>query len=182
MKHHAITTAMAISGLLVCSAAAQNANLVEQPTEHTFAMRAAQTGMAEVELGRLAAERAANEKVKQFGQRMVDDHTKAKEQLRSIAAGNGPNLPTALDVKDEAIKTHLSSLSGTAFDRAYIEVTDHRTAIAAFEYEANHGSDPDMKNFAEHAAHAVGTSQAGGRGFSQRETDWAITRCHAALD
>ena len=151
MTHHLITSALAISGLLALNAAAQNANRMETPGDQSFATKAAQGGMAEVELGRLATERATNNEVKQFGQRMIDDHTKANDQLKSLASSKGMNLPTSLNAKDEATKNHLSTLSGPAFDRAYMEdmVSDHRTDISEFEHEANHGSDPQIKNFAE---------------------------------
>jgi putative membrane protein len=118
--------------------------------DRTFAMKAAQGGMAEVQLGKLAVDRASSQKVKDFGQKMVDDHSKASDQLKSIAAKENLTLPTSLSTKDQALKDRLSNLSGPAFDKAYMNsmVKDHETDIAEFQKEANSGSNPDLKNFA----------------------------------
>ena len=143
---------MAISALLVCVAAAQQsqANRMKQSADETFATKAAQGGIAEVEFGNLASQRASNEKVKQFGQQMVTDHTKANDELKAIATRKGLTLPTSMDSKSEATRKHLSTLSGAAFDRAYMQdmVSDHRKDIAEFQQEASHGTDSDLKEFA----------------------------------
>src|SRR5215212_4467985 len=67
--------------------------------DHKFALAAATGGMMEVELGKLAAEKGASDEVRQFGQRMVDDHTKANEELMQLASSKGMALPTAPDPK-----------------------------------------------------------------------------------
>ena len=115
-----------------------------------FAMEAAQGGLAEVELGRLAAEKGQSDKVKQFGQRMVDDHTNANNQLKSVAQKNNITLPTSVNAKDQALKDKLSGLSGAEFDRAYMQnmVKDHQKDISEFQKEANNGSNADLKGFA----------------------------------
>ena len=115
-----------------------------------FVKEAAAGGMAEVELGRLASEKASSPDVKQFGQRMVNDHSKANEQLKQIAADEGVALPTTLSAKDEATKNRLSKLSGDAFDKAYMAdmVKDHKTDVAAFRKESETGKDPQVKSFA----------------------------------
>ncbi len=115
-----------------------------------FVKKAAQGGMAEVELGQLAKERGSSDAVKQFGQRMVDDHTKANDQLKQLAANKDVQLPSTLDAKDEATKTKLSKLSGEAFDRAYMKdmVTDHTKDVSEFKHESQSAKDPDVKNFA----------------------------------
>src|SRR5579885_1157926 len=84
-----------------------------------FAKKAAEGGMAEVELGKLAADKGTSPDVKAFGQRMVDDHTKANDQLKSVASQENIALPTDINAKDKAEKDRLSKLSGAAFDRAY---------------------------------------------------------------
>lgn len=118
--------------------------------DNGFMTKAAQGGLAEVELGRMAATHASNQQVKQFGQRMVDDHSKANNELQEIAAQEGVTLPTTLDAKDQAEKDKLSSLNGSDFDKAYMEdmVKDHRADIAEFKKEANSGTDPSLKTFA----------------------------------
>jgi len=118
--------------------------------DHQFMMKAAQGGMAEVELGKLAQERGSSDAVKQFGQRMVEDHGKANEELMRIAQSKGVTPPTSLDSKAQSMKDKLSKLSGTAFDRAYMSemVKDHRTDVSEFQKEANSGRDPEAKAFA----------------------------------
>ena len=119
--------------------------------DKTFVRKAAEGGLAEVELGQLAAQKASNEEVKQFGQRMVDDHSKANDQLKQVAAQEHINLPTEPSAKDKATKARLEKLSGEQFDRAYMRdmVKDHRTDVAEFAHEAKMGKDPAVKSFAE---------------------------------
>ena len=118
--------------------------------DKTFAMKAAQGGMAEVQLGQLATSKASNPKVKTFGQKMVDDHGKANDQLKSIASKENISLPSDVDAKDKALMSKLNNLSGDAFDKAYMKamVKDHAMDIAEFEKEANSGSDDALKSFA----------------------------------
>ena len=106
--------------------------------------------MAEVEWGKLATEKASSSDVKQFGQRMVDDHTKANDELKSLASKNGWNLPTDIGAKNQSEKERLSKLSGTEFDREYMKhmVTDHKKDVAEFEKESNSAKDSDLKGFA----------------------------------
>lgn len=119
--------------------------------DRKFVMEAAMGGMAEVELGRLAAERGSSDAVKQFGQRMVDDHSRANSELTQIASGKGITLPTGLDAKHRALMTKMSALSGAAFDRAYAKemVKDHNKDVALFQREATRGADSDVKAFAQ---------------------------------
>lgn len=118
--------------------------------DEMFAKKAAQGGMAEVKMGQLAAEKGSNEAVKKFGQRMVDDHTKANDELKDIASKENITLPTDLDAKDQAICDRLSKLSGEAFDKAYARdmVRDHQKDVAEFKREANSGKDDAIKGFA----------------------------------
>ena len=81
-----------------------------------FAIRAAQGGLAEVKLGRLAAEKGGSADVKAFGQQMVDDHGKANEQLKAAAESEGMTLPTDVNGKQQAMYDSLSKLSGAPFD------------------------------------------------------------------
>jgi putative membrane protein len=118
--------------------------------DKTFVMKAAQGGMAEVELGQLATQNAQSDQVKQFGQRMVDDHTKANDQLKQVAQQKGLTIPTDLSAKDKADKDRLSKLKGEQFDRAYMQhmVMDHKKDVAEFQKESTSGKDNDVKNFA----------------------------------
>lgn len=119
--------------------------------DDVFAKKAAEGGLAEVELGKLAADKASNDDVKAFGKRMVEDHTKANDQLKDIASKENVTLPTELNAKDKAEKDRLSKLSGDAFDRAYINhmVMDHKKDVADFQKEANNGKDDAIKGFAQ---------------------------------
>lgn len=115
-----------------------------------FAMMAAMGGMEEVEMGRLAAEKGASDEVRQFGQRMVDDHSKANQELMQIASSKGMTLPSALDPKHQADVQKISALSGEAFDKAYVKmmVKDHKKDVAEFQKESTGGADPELKAFA----------------------------------
>ena len=118
--------------------------------DREFAVKAAQGGMAEIALGRLAAEKAASSDVKQFGQRMVEDHGKANDELKAIAQRKSLDLPS--DVRDERnqLRDRLAALSGGEFDRQYIEamVKDHRDNVDLFRRQADQGKDTDLKQFA----------------------------------
>jgi putative membrane protein len=129
-------------------ASAKNSKL--SAADMHFVKEAAAGGMAEVELGQLATEKASSPDVKKFGQRMVDDHSKANDQLKQIAVDEGVPLPAKLSAKDQATKDRLSKLSGDAFDKAYMSdmVNDHKTDIAAFRNESKTGKDPQVKSFA----------------------------------
>src|SRR5213082_3489499 len=76
--------------------------------DQNFVKKAAEDGLAEVELGKLATEKASSDEVKKFGQRMVDDHSKANDQLKQLASKLGVNLPSDLEAKDKALKDRLS--------------------------------------------------------------------------
>jgi putative membrane protein len=122
----------------------------ESTADQKFVKEAASGGMAEVQLGQLAVQKASNSQVKQFGQRMVDDHTKANSELKSVASKDSITLPAEIDAKDKATYDSLSKLSGTAFDRAYMRdmVKDHTADVNEFQKEANNGANPDLKSFA----------------------------------
>jgi putative membrane protein len=119
-------------------------------SDQKFVREAAQGGLAEVELGKLAAEKASSDDVKKFGQRMADEHGKANDELKQVASKNGIQLPTDLDSKDKALKARLSKLSGTEFDKAYMQnmVKDHEKDVADFRKESTSGSNSDVKQFA----------------------------------
>ena len=120
-------------------------------TDSGFIMTAAMGGMAEVEMGRLATQRASSDAVKQFAQRMVDDHTKANDELTQIATSKGVTLPTGPDAKHQALMTRMQNLSGAAFDRAYLRnagLKDHEKTVKLFQREIDKGKDPDVKAFA----------------------------------
>lgn len=119
-------------------------------SDKKFVRTAAEGGLAEVELGQLATQKASSDDVKKFGQRMVDDHSKANDQLKQVAASEGIQIPDKLSAKDQATKARLEKLSGEQFDKAYMRdmVKDHTQDVADFQRESTNGSDPQVKQFA----------------------------------
>ncbi len=118
--------------------------------DRDFVMEAARGGMAEVELGKLAVAKSQNPEIKQFGQRMIDDHSRANDKLREVARAKGVSLPSDTDRMARDAYHKLDGLSGEKFDRAYVNmmVKDHEKDVAAFDREAKHGDDPDVMRFA----------------------------------
>lgn len=115
-----------------------------------FVVKAAEGGQAEVQLGELAQQKSQDPKVKEFAQRMVNDHSKANDQLKSLASNKGITLPSEPDAKEKAEKNRLSKLSGEQFDRAYMDhmVKDHVKDVSEFRKEAQSAKDSDVKQFA----------------------------------
>jgi putative membrane protein len=103
-----------------------------------FLKKAAAHGMAEVQLAQLAQRKAMREEVKEFADRMVADHGKANDEVKSLASANGVDLPAAPDRKHEKLLEKLDKLAGGDFDREYMEhmVRDHRADLKAFHHEA----------------------------------------------
>ena len=112
-----------------------------------FVNTVAMDGMAEVELGRLAVQKAKNPEVKQFAQRMVADHSKANVELKQLASNKNVTLPAEPNAQQKADKDRLSKLSGAEFDRQYMSMmtAGHDKAVAAFEDESRNGKEPDVK-------------------------------------
>lgn len=139
-------TSAATSGTKAPSAAASK----KANPDHSFVEKAAMGGMAEVELGNLAQQKASSDEVKQFASRMVQDHGKANDELKQIASAKGIQLPTALDKKHRGDIDRLGKMSGAQFDRAYMShmVDDHKKDIADFKKEASGGKDSELKAFA----------------------------------
>ena len=118
--------------------------------DRTFVMQAGQTGMLEVELGRLAVQRGSSPGVKQYGQEMVEDHTRANQELMQLAMQKKVELPTEMSTQNTAMIDRLSGLSGTSFDTAYKQamIDSHNQAIALFQAQSQQGQDPQLKAWA----------------------------------
>jgi len=114
-----------------------------------FVKVAAMAGMAEVNDGTLAAN-MGDSTVKNIGSTMVADHTKANQELASIAKEKGVPLPAQIDSRDAAVYAQLKTLSGASFDAKYLQtqLKAHQKAINLFKAEASTGSDPDLQSFA----------------------------------
>lgn len=116
---------------------------------HEFMNEVALGGMAEVELGKLAQEKAIHQRVKNFGEMMVNDHSAANSDLKAIAQQKNVTLPSDMG-KHKDHYDDLSKKQGADFDKAYMKmmVDDHQDNIDAFEKIAENGTDPDVKTFA----------------------------------
>src|SRR5207248_608855 len=105
----------------------------------------------EVALGKMATEKSQNDDVKKFGQMMVDDHSKAEQELEGVASKNNLQVPKEVGAEQKAEQQRLEKLSGAAFDRAYMQmmVKDHVKDVAEFKKEAaNTSANSDVKDFA----------------------------------
>ena len=115
-----------------------------------FVMKAAQGGMTEVDLGKLASSQGSSQDVKDFGAKMVTDHGQANSELMSIAQGKGLTVPDKLDAKHQGMVDKMQAMSGADFDKAYVAamLKAHKADDALFMKEASDGTDPDIKAFA----------------------------------
>lgn len=140
------TMILSIGLALACGSAAA-ANMAKK--DNDFAMKAAQGGAAEVELGKLAQTQGADPKIKEFGEKMATDHAKADDELKTAASGM--NLPQEPDKKQKSAEEKLSKLQGDKFDKEYARMMlkDHEEDIALFKKEANSGQDPNLKAYAQ---------------------------------
>ena len=116
--------------------------------DKAFVREALQGGMAEVQMGQLALQKSSNPDVKQFAQKMVDDHTKLGDAMKQVAQQMNVKPPSSLSGKDKSTVSKLSALNGDAFDKAYIQdmVKDHKQDQKEFEQEAQNASNPALKD------------------------------------
>jgi putative membrane protein len=121
-----------------------------QSKDTVFAIQAIQGGIAEIELGKLAAEKGMDAEVKAFGRHMVEDHGRANEKLTAIGARQKMMLPAIMNSREREMYDKLQTTSGEAFDRMYVShmIKDHEEDIKEFRKEADRGQDEDIRNFA----------------------------------
>lgn len=114
-----------------------------------FMKMAAETNMTEAHLGQMAEAQASDQSVKDFGKTLSNDHTTAYESLTVLANKTGETLPKAIG--HNVTIQRLTHLKGKAFDRTFAqdEVQSHKTVLATFKTEAEHGDDPDVKAWAK---------------------------------
>jgi putative membrane protein len=141
-----MTRQFVLGAALMCGLAASPLLAADE----TFVAKAARGGMAEVELGKMAADKATSDAVKKFGQRMADDHGKANDELKSLAKSKNITLPSDIGPEHKAVHDRLMKLSGAAFDQAYMKamVNDHVKDVNEFKMEYKAGKDPDVKAWA----------------------------------
>lgn len=117
-----------------------------------FMKNAAESGMAEIEASKLALTKAGNTQVKGFAQQMVDDHTKAADELKALAASKSVSLPTEPSMMQKANLKSLQGLDGARFDARYAEhfgVKAHEDTVRLFQKAADKSKDADVKAFAQ---------------------------------
>jgi putative membrane protein len=122
-----------------------------------FVKKALQGGMAEVQLGQLTLQKSQNDQVKQFAQKMIDDHTKLGDQMKPVAQQLGVSVPDGPSKKDKATMAKLQALSGPAYDQAYIKdmIKDHKQDLSEFQNEASSGQDPTVKDAANQGSKVI---------------------------
>jgi putative membrane protein len=118
--------------------------------DRSFVHAATVGGLAEVELGKLAEQKASLRTVKEFAQRMVRDHGAADDRLSTLVKADGIMLPDKLDEEHKAMRTRLEQSSGAQFDHAYIQgqIVDHQKTAQLLEYEIGSGENAELKGFA----------------------------------
>ena len=128
----------------------QQGNAESSLQDKAFVHDALEGGMAEVQLGKLAAEKGASDDVKQFGQKMVDDHTQLGDHMTQLAQQIGVKSPKGLSKKDEELVAKLQNLSGAQFDDAYIKamLKDHKNDFSNFKVEAQNTQNPAVRQVA----------------------------------
>jgi len=129
---------------------AVNASNANTSQEESFWATAADGGMAEVEMAKLAIQKSQNAEVKKFAQMMVADHTKANNELKALAAKLKVTLPTEIGSRNRSTIDELNRLNGADFDREYVQamLDDHEADVQLFEDTAEDESDPQAKAFA----------------------------------
>ena len=125
--------------------------------DQAFVRKALEGGAAEVQLGQLAQQKSQSEDVKQFGQKMVEDHTQLAEQMRPIAQQLGVKEPKGPSKKDKQLIAKLEGLSGPQFDEAYIQamVKDHKEDLKEFKDEAQSTQNQNVKQVAQEGAGVI---------------------------
>jgi putative membrane protein len=118
-----------------------------------FIKDTANGGLAEVELGKLAAEKAASPQVKEFGKKMEQDHSKLNKELQQLASTKNQQIPDKLEGKQKSTYDRLAKLSGEKFDREYMKtmIDDNKTDVDKFKKQADKADDADVKKFAAKA-------------------------------
>ena len=118
--------------------------------DQTFLKEIAQSGQAEVQMGRLAAQKGQSQAVRQFGQKLVQDHSKVNQELKLLASQKGVTLPSDIPIEQQSMLSHLQSLEGAEFDQTFKKhaIEGHEKSIRKFQ-AALQSADADVKAFAQ---------------------------------
>jgi len=152
MKRNLIL-ALLCAGLAPIPSLAQTSAQRGAVSDSLFAIVAAESGMSEIAISELGVQRATNSDLKQFSQRMIEDHTRMNQELMEVATRKGLATPRVLEASAQFCAQSLAGLSGEEFDRCYAkaQLVAHMKAVAAFEAESERGQDPDLKALAAKA-------------------------------
>jgi putative membrane protein len=120
-------------------------------SDQKFVKKVAQDNIAEIDLGTLAQERAQSDEVKQFADRMIQDHGKANEELEGIAQSKKVVIPTEADEEHSKLRSELAELEGEKFDQRYMQIMaeNHEKAVELFQQQIDQSQDKELKAFAE---------------------------------
>jgi putative membrane protein len=118
--------------------------------DYRFIRAAASGGAMEVTLGNLAAQHSTSPAIQDFGKRMVEDHSKAGQELEQLAAKKGASFSAQPTAEQQRHIDHLSALTGSDFDEAYIAmmVRDHKADEKEFKRASEKAQNPELKAFA----------------------------------
>lgn len=153
MKHKFFTigvaTALALTSAVSFGAEKKSGDTGASKADAAFIKKAANGGMTEVELGKIAAKNGKRDDVKNFGERMVKDHGKANDDLKSVASKMNIEIPDKVNAKHQAMIDKFSKMSGESFDAAYVKdmIEDHKKDIAEFEKAQGEVKNEDLKKF-----------------------------------
>ena len=148
-----LTSLTALCALLACWTVLANQARRTNPgnNDETFIRSAAEASMSEVDLGKVAEQRAQNPEVKKFAQLMVEEHSKLTQQLKQLGMAEGINLPTSVSHTDADAHRHLATLNGASFDKTYVDqiVSELERESAEFKRGASTATKTNLKDFAE---------------------------------
>jgi putative membrane protein len=152
--HHLLCSTMIIASISASAgdtAKHLRKTVFQNQKDTAFVTSAADAGMLEVQLGKLAAAKGSSPEVKRFGESMVADHSKANDELKALAGKKGIMIPVTLSAKSQKKYEALSTKTGADFDRAYADqmVKDHQEVIAKFKQESQAGNDAELKAWAQ---------------------------------
>lgn len=126
----------------------RNGTLGVSEATSKFMVDVADVNMTEIQLGKLAQDKAASQRIKDFASMMVKDHSGATDDLKSLAAQKNVTLPTTISDEHQKKMNDLNKKTGKDFDKAYIDMMEdgHESAVKDFEKNTDN-SDADVKAF-----------------------------------
>ncbi len=120
------------------------------PSDNTFVKKAIMGNVSEIDAAKMALQKSQNDQVKQFAQKMIDDHTKMLDDMHTLAMQDNIKYEDKPSPMGQKLAAKLQTLDGSAFDKAYVDgmVKDHKEDVKEFMTEINHGKKQDVKDAA----------------------------------